>query len=180
MKPKIIDKVDYMVVFKKADLNDSALIHTMASEVFPATYSELLTSDQMDYMMEWMYSLDSLRQQMEQGCVYYIAYREDEPCGYISVQYKGDRVFCLHKIYVLPLFQGFGIGKILFEKAILHIREQNLIPCTMELCVNRQNIAVQFYERLGMHIVQEKDSHIGQGYYMNDYIMAMDILHVIV
>lgn len=164
-----------MIVFKRADLTDLVLIHTMAREVFPATYCEILTPAQMDYMIEWMYSLDSLEQQIEQGCVYYIAYREGEPCGYISVQQKEERLFLLHKIYVLPSFQGLGLGKALFKKATAHIREQNVTPCVMELYVNRQNVAIQFYEHLGMHIVRETDTHIGESYYMNDYVMAQEI-----
>ena len=45
----------------------------------------------------------------------------------------------------------------------------------MELNVNRNNPAVAFYEKMGMHKASQGDFHIGNGYYMNDYIMAMEI-----
>ena len=48
-------------------------------------------------------------------------------------------------------------------------------PCLMELNVNRGNKALLFYERMGMRKLREGDFPIGNGYYMNDYIMGLDI-----
>ncbi len=45
----------------------------------------------------------------------------------------------------------------------------------MELNVNRNNKALQFYEHMGMRKLREGDFPIGNGYYMNDYIMGLDI-----
>lgn len=45
----------------------------------------------------------------------------------------------------------------------------------MELNVNRENRARYFYERMGMRRLREGDFPIGEGYYMNDYIMGLDI-----
>jgi hypothetical protein len=45
----------------------------------------------------------------------------------------------------------------------------------MELNVNRHNRAVTFYEHMGMHKDREGDFPIGEGYYMNDYIMQMTL-----
>lgn len=41
----------------------------------------------------------------------------------------------------------------------------------LELNVNRQNKARIFYEKFGFVIVEEKDIPIGNGYFMNDYVM---------
>ena len=35
--------------------------------------------------------------------------------------------------------------------------------------------ALHFYERMGMRKLREGDFPIGDGYYMNDYIMGLDI-----
>lgn len=58
-------------------------------------------------MMDWMYSPENIRKQMEEeGHVYFIAYEGDEPCGYVSVQQQEENVFHLQKIYVLPIFKA--------------------------------------------------------------------------
>lgn len=165
-----------MFTIRKATTDDIPLISQMAQIVFPATYREILSKDQLDYMMEWMYSHENLHKQMEEeGHVYYIAYQEKEPAGYVSIQPEGTHLFHLQKIYVLPRFQGCHLGKQLFEQAIRAIKEIHPEPCEMHLNVNRQNKALQFYEHMGMTKVSEGDFHIGNGYYMNDYIMGLSI-----
>jgi len=165
-----------MFSIRKATTNDIHLIHEMAWVVFPHTYKEILTPEQIDYMMEWMYSEDSLHKQMEEdGHIYYLAFKGDAPAGYLSIQPEGEHVFHLQKIYVLPSFQGMKLGKQLFEQAIKAIKELHPAPCQMRLNVNRQNKALAFYERMGMVKVDEGDFPIGNGYYMNDFIMGMDM-----
>jgi len=39
--------------------------------------------------------------------------------------------------------------------------------------VNRQNNAKNFYEKLGFVVIKEEDIDIGNGYFMNDYVMEM-------
>ena len=92
-----------MFTIKKATTNDIQLINEMAQIVFPATYREILSKEQLDYMMDWMYSPKNLRKQMEEeGHVYFLAYEECEAAGYVSVQQQGEDLFHLQKIYVLP------------------------------------------------------------------------------
>lgn len=70
-----------MFTIKKATTNDIQLINEMAQIVFPATYREILSKEQLDYMMDWMYSPKNLRKQMEEeGHIYYIAYKRWRSC----------------------------------------------------------------------------------------------------
>ena len=102
-------------------------------------------------------------------------YEECEAAGYVSVQQQGEDLFHLQKIYVLPYYQGAHCGSFLFREAIKYIKEVHPGPCLMELNVNRHNKALQFYEHMGMRKLREGDFPIGNGYYMNDYIMGLDI-----
>ena len=166
-----------MLSLRKATTEDCELIHEMAALVFPVTYNEILTKEQLDYMFEWMYSPKNICKQMEvDHHIYFIAYKDDEPCGYVSVEQQDEDLFHLQKIYVLPNFQGLHIGNFLFQAAVNYIKEIHPSPCLMELNVNRDNKALYFYEKLGMRKLREGDFHIGNGYYMNDYIMGLDII----
>jgi len=161
----------------RASADDCELINEMAWKVFPATYSEILTKEQNDYMMDWMYSIPNLHKQMEEGHIYFIAYLlpGQIPLGYVSIQKQEKDLFHLQKIYVLPDYQGQSLGRLLFEHAVAEIKRDHPEPCTMELNVNRNNKAVAFYEKMGMHKFRQGDFPIGKGFYMNDYIMALDI-----
>lgn len=164
-----------MLTFRQATAADCPLIRRLADQAFPATYRELLSPAQLDYMMEWMYSAESLARQLREGHVYFIASADGTPCGYASVEQQGDDLFHLQKIYVLPSFQGIGAGAFLFRTVVEYIRSVHAAPCRMELNVNRHNRAVHFYERMGMRCLREGDFPIGNGYYMNDYIMGLEI-----
>lgn len=165
-----------MFEIRKATLEDISLINELAWIVFPHTYKELLTPGQIEYMMDWMYSETNLHKQMtEDGHIYYIAFKDNVPAGYLSIQPEAEHTYHLQKIYVLPHFQGMKLGKMLFNHAIKAIKELHPEPCQMRLNVNRDNKAVTFYQRMGMVKVDEGDFPIGNGYYMNDYIMGLDI-----
>ena len=165
-----------MFKIRKATLEDIEMINRLAWIVFPHTYKEILSTEQMEYMMDWMYSPENLHKQMtEDGHIYYLAFEGDEPAGYLSIQPEGEHTYHLQKIYVLPSFQRKKLGKLLFEQAIKAIKELHPEPCQMRMNVNRQNKALTFYEKMGMKKVDEGDFHIGNGYYMNDYIMGLDI-----
>lgn len=165
-----------MFTIRKATTADIPVINKLAWEIFPETYKNILTKEQTEYMMEWMYSPENLHKQMEEeGHIYYIAYEECEPAGYVSIQQEGEHLFHLQKIYVLPYFQKYGLGKILFRQAMSAIKELHPAPCRMELNVNRNNPALGFYEHMGMEKVREGDFPIGNGFYMNDYIMGIEL-----
>lgn len=164
----------------KATKADLPTIHDMAQVTFRHTYREMLSPDQIDYMMEWMYALPSLEKQLNDGHVYYIAMLGDEPCGYVSVQYEGDTPdgkaqFHLHKIYIMPAHQGKGLGRILFNQVLDFARNAaSGKPIAIELNMNRDNPALHFYQHMGLKILRSGDFHIGNGYYMNDYILGYE------
>ena len=184
-----------MIEIRKADHSDLQTIHDMAQVVFRHTYRDILSSEQMEYMMDMMYSLPNLHKQLEEGHHYYIAsaagskdnssserpFLQRAPCGYVSVQYEGldpegVAVFHLHKIYVMPDSQGMGIGQLLFQTVKEHIlQEISGSPARIELNVNKYKSDVAFYKHLGMRIALEQDFPIGGGFYKTDYIMALDL-----
>lgn len=167
---------DTRMSIRVATLADCQLIHDMAWQVFPETYQDIISPAQIAYMMEQMYSIESLRRQMtEERQVYLIACRGDESLGYVSVQPQDKDLWHLQKIYVLSGHQKEHVGKFLFCQAVAYIRCHQQGSCRMELNVNRHNPALGFYRHLGMRVVRTEDNDIGNGFFMNDYVMGMDI-----
>ena len=94
-----------MFIIKKATTADIPLINKLAWNVFPETYKNILTHEQIEYMMDWMYSIENLHKQMEEeGHIYYIAYEECEAAGYVSIRQEDKDLFHLEKIYVIPYY----------------------------------------------------------------------------
>ena len=164
-----------MFEIRKATKDDCPQIRQLAEQIFPATYKEIISQEQIDFMMDWMYSISNLNKLMDDGHIYFLAYRETAPVGYVSVEQQNKDLFHLQKIYVLGSEQGTGCGKFLFTEAVKYIKTVHPAPCTMELNVNRENRAIRFYEHMGMHKARQGDFSIGNGYFMNDYIMSMEL-----
>lgn len=165
-----------MINIRKAFIADIPTIRELAIVIFPHTYREILSPEQIAYMMEWMYSEQSLQQQMsEEGHIYYIAQQDGIPIGYLSIQPEGEDTYHLQKLYILPNYQGLGWGKRMFQHATKAIKELHPKPCRMLLNVNRHNGALHFYHKMGMTRVAEGDFAIGGGFYMNDYIMGLEL-----
>ena len=168
-----------MFIAIKAENNkrDIETINRLAWVAFPATYRKLLSPDQIVFMMDWMYSPANIAEQMRNNHTYFICYWDSKVCGYVSVEKQGEDLFHLQKIYLLPEFQGKGIGKMMFEKAVDFARQsKSTSTCRRELTVNRYNSkALDFYKRMGMRKSSEGDFDIGNGYLMTDYSMALDI-----
>lgn len=161
---------------KKATQGDIETIQDIAREAFPKAFREIIGDAQVEYMMNWMYSTESLKAQMAGGHVYQIGYENGRALGYVSLERQGDALFHLQKLYVRPGEQRKGCGRELFESAVGLARELAGKACTVELNVNRENAtAIEFYKRRGMKVVRQGDFEIGGGYFMNDYIMALEV-----
>lgn len=175
------NKTNHQVTIYQATLKDIPVIQSIAQVTFPVTYCEIITPEQNDFMMEMMYSTESLTRQMEEEHhTYLIACLDGKPVGYVSVQpldekEEGLDVVELQKIYVLPDHQGEHIGRFLFDEAEKFIKKIHPARCMMELHVNRHNKALGFYEHQGMRKLRQGDYPIGEGFFMNDYIMGKEI-----
>lgn len=162
-----------MLKIRNASIKDIPLIQELTYQVWPQTYAPILSNEQIEYMLEMMYSDTSLRQQMGDGARFLIAYDDKVPVGFAAYQEIKPADFKLHKIYVLRTWQGKGTGRFMINHIIEEIRK--LGASTLQLQVNRHNKAKDFYALLGFTIIEEADFDIGNGYFMNDYVMEKKI-----
>ena len=158
-----------MFSIRIATTADIPLIRELTFNVWPQTYADLLSKAQIEYMLEMMYSVASLEKQMKEDCRFIIVNDEAEPVGFASYQEIEPAIFKLNKIYTLPSQQRKGIGRFIADYIINEIKQQG--ATALQLQVNRNNNAKNFYEKLGFAVIEEADFDIGNGYFMNDYIM---------
>lgn len=157
-----------------ASEEDIELIRDLCMRVWPSTYSSIISTEQIEYMLEWMYSPAALKEQLQKGAIFWILYHEEAPVGYASFELVGNNHYKIHKLYILPEYQGKGAGRYLLSSILQHIK--GLEGKQVELQVNRANKAVNFYKQQGFYIREESDFLIGNGYYMNDFIMQIDLV----
>ena len=158
-----------MYKIQHATAEDIRLIRELALEIWPKTYSSILSTEQIEFMMDMMYSEAALLKQMNEGAEFLIAYENDLPVAFASYQMIEASLYKLQKIYVLESQQGKGTGRFMIDYIIGKVKEAG--ASRLQLQVNRYNKAKEFYNRLGFTVIDEADFDIGGGYFMNDYIM---------
>lgn len=154
-----------------ASTKDFLLIAQLAKDIWHKHYVPIIGIEQVEYMLEKMYNQESLVEQTEKkGHQFFLINDVDaaKTIGFISISSDNQKDFWIHKFYVLSANQNKGVGTQVFEK-ISNIMNQ---PFSMRLTVNRQNYkSINFYFKIGFTIEQVADFDIGNGYYMNDFVM---------
>ena len=154
---------------KKLEKEELGRIRQLAHEIWPKVYDYMISSEQIEYMLNWMYSIEKLEEQWEAGCRFYVLEIEGVEAGFFSTELKNNELF-LHKLYLNPEFHGKGWGKYLLNQVVQEARDNDLK--IIRLTVNRNNTSVKVYQSFGFNIESEADFDIGNGYFMNDYIMT--------
>ena len=159
------------LTIRPATLEDRALIRSISERTWPSTYGHIISQKQIDFMLDWMYSDESLADQFEKGHQFFIAQLSGEDIGFCSVskndEAKGDHK--LNKLYILPNIQKSGAGTALLNKAIEIAKTSG--STSLFLQVNKHNNAYEFYLKKGFIKESEFKFDIGNGFYMDDYVM---------
>ena len=163
------------LTIRPATLEDRALIRSISERTWPSTYGHIISQEQIDFMLDWMYSDESLAGQFEKGHQFFIAQLNGEDIGFCSVskndEAKGDHK--LNKLYILPNIQKSGAGTALLNKAIEIAKTSG--STSLFLQVNKHNNAYEFYLKKGFIKESEFKFDIGNGFYMDDYVMRFKI-----
>lgn len=147
---------------------DSQTIHDIAQHVWAVHYvPAIITQEQMDYMMQWMYSADSLAKQMADGAQFFMLEYDGNTVGYMSISNDAGNLF-LNKFYIDTEYQRLHLGSQALDLALAVFGGAK----TMRLQVNRRNFkAINFYFKNGFSIEKAEDFDIGNNYLMEDFVM---------
>jgi diamine N-acetyltransferase len=149
-------------------------VRELALLIFPATYDSIVEEGQVDYMMDLIYKPEALLSQYEAGQVFLIIYYESTTAGFAAFSRLNDEGdFKLNKIYLDFRLQGKGLGKYLLDDVVARVISAG--GRSLQLNVNRFNKARGFYENMGFAMVREDKVDIGNGYFMDDYVMRIEL-----
>lgn len=165
-----------MISLRKAKEADLHIIQSIGTITYRPTYEATLGQQQVDYMLGKFYSIAALRQQLIEGHIFIIASEGAKDlafASYSALNEKDHLAVKLHKLYVLPDAHGKGLGKLLINE----VRDKaiDMGARGLVLNVNRYNKALNFYEKAGFKIKETVDVAIGNGFFMNDYIMELPL-----
>lgn len=160
-----------MIILRKGKEKDIESIQDLANRTWWNTYSAYLSEEQIQYMLDKMYNKGELLSHFKDGYIFLMAEEDGTDLGFasFSILDPETRGYKLHKLYVLPDTHGKGVGKLLMNEVVNLIRREG--GKSLQLNVNRNNKAADFYKKAGFVVKEIMDLDIGNGYLMNDYVM---------
>ena len=152
-------------------------IAAIAEVIWRQHYPGIISPEQIEYMLERMYALPLLRDELtRQGICYDRLLVDSHLSGFASYGPAGDTAMVkLHKLYVLPEMHGRGLGSRLLQHC--EIAAKGMGARRLSLTVNKRNIrAIAAYRRNGFDVADEIVTDIGGGFVMDDYLMAKELV----
>ncbi|BFO66476.1 GNAT family N-acetyltransferase [Chryseobacterium sp. S0630] len=163
---------------QQATAADIPLIQDLARRSWESTYVGIISNEQINYMLEEMYSKDEISKHLDNpNYHYYLIFDENNNSfeGFIGYEHGYEiETTKLHRIYLVPESKGKGFGKgaLDFLKSKLSESSDKRII----LNVNKENNARKFYESQNFKVYNEMILDIGNGFVMDDYQMEY-IIH---
>jgi GNAT superfamily N-acetyltransferase len=157
---------------RKATEQDIAVISELAEKIWWPAYRNIISDEQISFMLMDIYSEQSLKEQILSGVEFLMAERGNIPVAFAGFSLIEPEVYKLHKLYVLPSEQGKGTGKKLIDHISDLAREQG--GKILELNVNRGNPALEFYKKTGFDIYRTVDIAY-HNFILNDYVMRKNL-----
>lgn len=148
-------------------------LSALAREIWRAHYPGIISTAQIEYMLNERYDEAVIRAELARGDVYWDGlWLNGSMAGYTSyfwVQPPG--VVKIDKLYLHASMQRQGYGRMLLD----HVARR-MAPHGCErlvLAVNRYNkTAIAAYHKNGFRIADTSLKKIGGGFWMDDYIMV--------
>lgn len=146
----------------------------LAKEIWNEYFINIITQEQIDYMVENFQSKKAITKQLDsEGFEYFFITVNDTHVGYAGVKQEDGSLF-LSKLYLTKESRGKGIASVALTYLVNLCHERNL--SSIWLTVNRHNHhTIAVYEKKGFNVVREEAKDIGNGFVMDDFIMELKI-----
>jgi ribosomal protein S18 acetylase RimI-like enzyme len=162
----------YGLQFRKASIYDIDLIRNLALQIWPQTFENLVTPQQLITMLNRKFSKSSLVNQINHQHEFYIIYNQDKAVGFFSIS-MDEKVCRLHKLYIIPGFQGSGIGMEAL-RLILNLCNKNQ-QTKLVLSIHKNNEAIAFYEKAGFIITGVQKRQVDKDSFITEWQMEMPL-----
>jgi ribosomal protein S18 acetylase RimI-like enzyme len=164
------------MTIRPATERDIPLLRELADRIWRACYPGIITPEQIEFMLRWMYSEDTIRRELREGCTWEVVEENGAAAGFLSFSRDADGRVKLHKMYILPERQRRGLG----QHLLAHVCEsaRSLGASAVWMQVNKRNArAIGAYLKAGFRIEKEAVFDIGGGFVMDDYLMVRSVEH---
>ncbi len=162
-----------ITIHKVKTAGDIKTTAKLAFKIWNQHFVPIIGQEQVDYMLEKFQSERAMKDQVDNGYEYYLLSDEGKEVAYMALvpDYNGKKMM-ISKIYVDKTSRGKGHGLALLKFAGKECTSRGFNK--IWLTVNRFNFdSVEWYKKRGFKVANETQTDIGNGFFMDDYIMEL-------
>ena len=155
---------------------DSHTVSALAGTVWRHHYAGIISSAQIEYMLAQRYQPDLIREQLKNPGIWWRKLILDENIIGFSccMRTANPDELKIDKLYIHCNHHRQGYGRKFIADAIAILKKNNLQ--SLILTVNKQNqTAIAAYQHCGFEVTGDSIVDIGGGFFMNDYLMTLDL-----
>lgn len=155
---------------RNAVITDIKNIIDLAHISWHDTYSNIITEEQIHFMLQKFYNEDVLFEHIAstQNILRILETEEGDLIGYSHTIYVSDKEARLSKIYFYPQYKAQGLGTYMLQDVENILKDKGIEFLTLN--VNRNNPALHFYLKKGFSIIDTVDIPLDK-FFLNDYVM---------
>ena len=156
-------------MIRKVEKADVGVLSQIAKQTFRETFAHDNTEEQLQEYFEEAYNLRVLSTELEdpESESYFIMH-EEEIAGFLKVNWGNaqtekelENAFEIQRLYVLQTYQGFGLGKQLFEFALEHAENNGFSWAWLGVWEHNTK-AQAFYNRYGFEKFSQHRFMVGR------------------
>ena len=156
-------------MIRKVEIADVEVLAKLAKQTFRETFAHDNTEEQLQEYFEEAYNLRVLLTELEDpDSESYFIMHEEEIAGFLKVNWGNaqterelENAFEIQRLYVLQTYQGFGLGKQLFEFALEHAEKNGFSWAWLGVWEHNTKAQV-FYYRYGFEKFSQHRFMVGQ------------------
>ena len=156
-------------MIRKVEIADVEVLAKLAKQTFRETFAHDNTEEQLQEYFEEAYNLRVLLTELEDpDSETYFIMHEEEIAGFLKVNWGNaqterelENAFEIQRLYVLQTYQGFGLGKQLFEFALEHAEKKCFSWAWLGVWEHNTK-AQAFYNRYGFEKFSQHRFMVGQ------------------
>jgi GNAT superfamily N-acetyltransferase len=152
---------------------DFDTVARLADTIWRCHYGTMISMTQIDYLLDGRYTAENLRRYIDSDVRWMRVLRVDgTAAGYCSWALGAhDDEVKLEQLYLLAEHKGKGLGGLMMRAVEDACRA--LGRPVLYLTVNKGNVdSIAIYRKSGFEVREEAVFDIGNGYVMDDYVMA--------
>ena len=154
---------------------DVPIVSLLAEAIWRHHYADIISTEQIEYMLKQRYQPELIKAQLANPDIWWRKLvLEENIMGFCCCMRTTNPVeLKIDKLYIHCDHHRQGYGARLVADAVEILRKNKLQ--TLVLTVNKHNrTAISAYQHYGFEIVGDSIVDIGEGFFMNDYLMMLN------